>query len=173
MPLVIPAIFCVGLGVYTVGTWLHVKFHNCNFIVGFKELLRSTWRVQLIVLMVVVIVLLPKTLKPQRLDKLGIKVVGQWIKEHSRKPFPVIISTSVRNTYYTGGKHVHLESINNVLDEAYTQRVDYILLMHREYMEIEKELLQYVEDVKIELAYKYPEKKPLNKRSVFLYKILN
>jgi 4-amino-4-deoxy-L-arabinose transferase-like glycosyltransferase len=172
MPLVIPALFCVGLGVYTVGTWIHKKFHNCNFIVGFKELLRSTWIVQLVVLMVVVSVLLPKTLKPQRFDKLGIKVVGQWIKEHSRKPFPVIISTSVRNSYYTGGKHVHLESIDDMLDEAYIQRVDYILLTQREFMGIEKEILQHIKDKKITLVHKYPEKQLSNISSVFLYKVL-
>ena len=173
MPLVIPAVFCVGLGVCAVGAWVHKKFHNCNFIVGFKELLKSTWIVQLIVLMVVVSVLLPKTLKPQRFDKYGIKVVGQWIRTNSHKPSPVILSDSSRNAYYAGGEHIQMYGINDALGVAQARKVDYIIIVQRDYVLIEKELLQYIKDKKIELAYKYPEKNSLNKRSVFLYEVLH
>jgi len=173
MPLVIPAVFFVGLGLYVVGSWTHKKFHNCNSIVGFKELLKSTWNVQLIVLMIVVTVLLPKTLKPQRFDKYGIKIVGQWIKTNSHKSSPAILSSSLRNTYYSGGKHFQVENINGTLGYARAKKVDYILITYKEYIILEEEILQYVKGKKIELAYKYPEKKPLNKRSVFLYEVLN
>jgi len=173
MPVVIPAVFGVGLVVCTAGTWTHKKLHNCNFIVGFKELLKSTWIVQLIVLMIVVSVLLPKTLKPQRFDKYGIKVVGQWIRTNSNKTSPAILSDSSRNAYYAGGKHVQMYEINNALGVAQAGKVDYMLIMQRNYEVIEKEILQNIKDKKIELAYKYPEKGPLNKRSKILYKILH
>ena len=172
MPLVIPGVFFVGLGVYAAGAWIHEKFHNCHFIVGFKELLKSTWIVQLIVLIIVVSVLLPKTLKPQRFDKHGIKVVGQWIKTNSHKPSPVILSDSSRNAYYAGGKHVQMYGINDALGEAQARKADYMIIMQRDYEVMEKELLQYIKDKKITLAYKYPEKNSLNKRSVFLYEVL-
>ncbi|MCP4268658.1 MAG: glycosyltransferase family 39 protein [Candidatus Brocadiaceae bacterium] len=173
MPLVIPAVFGVGLGVCAAGVWTHNKFHNCNFIVGFKELLKRTWIVQLIVLMIVVSVLLPKTLKPQRYDKHGIKVVGQWIRTNSRKPSPLILSDSSRNAYYAGGEHVQMYGINDALGVAQARKVDYIIIMRRDYEVIEKEILQYIKDNRIELAYKYPEKSSLNKHSVFLYKVLH
>ena len=115
MPLVIPAVFCVGIGVYTTGAWMHEKFQRNHFIVGFKEKFRNVWIMQLIVLMIVVSVLLPKTLKPQRFDKLGIKEVGQWVKEHSHKPDPVILSVSARNAYYAKGRHIQMGSINDAL----------------------------------------------------------
>ena len=38
---------------------------------------------QLIVLTIVISALLPKTLKSQRVDKLGIKKIGQWVRENS------------------------------------------------------------------------------------------
>ena len=174
MPLVILAVFFVGLGVYMVGVWTHKKINNCNFIVGFKELLKSTWKVQLIVLMIVISALLPKTLKPQRFDKHGIKVVGQWIRTNSHKPSPVILSDSSRNAYYAGGKHIVMGRYNsNVITEAEQTNADYIMITYRERRIIEKELLQSVKDKKIALAYKYPKNPPLNKRSVFLYKVLH
>jgi 4-amino-4-deoxy-L-arabinose transferase-like glycosyltransferase len=172
MPLVIPAVFFVGLGLYVVGAWTHKKFHNCNSIVGFKELLKSTWKIQLIVLMIVISILLPKTLKPQRFDKYGIKVVGQWIRTNSHKSSPAILSGSLRNTYYSGGKHFQAENINGALGYARAKNVDYILITYKEYIVLEEEILQHVKDKKIELAYKYPEKKPLKRRSVLLYEVL-
>ena len=117
-------------------------------------------------------VLLPKTLKPQRFDKLGIKVVGQWVKEHSHKPSPLILSTSGRNAYYAGGKHVQLKSINGALVLAQERNVDYILITQKEYEVIEAGLLQSVNNRKIEFAYKYPEKNSLNRHDMLLYKVL-
>ncbi len=172
MPLVIPAVFCVGIGVYTAGTWMYDKFQRNSLIVGFKELLRSTWVVQLIVLMIVVSALLPKTLKPQRFDKLGIKNVGQWIKENSHKQSPAILSTSARNAYYAKGKHIQMESINDALATASVEEADYIFISHREYKAIEEELQQSVRDKQIKLVYKYPEEPSLNDNNRFLYKVL-
>ncbi len=173
MLLVMPAVFCVGLGVYTAGAWMHEKFHNCSLIVGFKEMLKSTWSIQLIVLIMVIGVLLPKTLKPQRFDKLGIKAVGQWIRAHSQKPSPVILSTSGRNAYYAGGKHVQMGRINGALNQAQSKKADYILITHREFRVIEEQILRSTKEKKIKLVYKYPEKKSSNRRSIFLYKVLN
>ena len=173
MPLVIPAIFCVGIGVYTTGAWIHKKFQDNSLIVGFKELLRSTWTIQLMVLIVVVCVLLPKTLKPQRFDKLGTKLAGQWIKEHSHKRFPAVFSDSARNAYYAGGKHVQIEKIDEVLNQAQEKKADYILITQREFKVLEEEILQSTKEKKIKLVYKYPGKKSSNRRSIFLYKVLH
>jgi len=83
------------------------------------------------------------------------------------------LSDSSRNAYYAGGKHVQMYGINDALGVAEAKKVDYMLIIQRDYDVIEKEILLYIKDKKIELAYKYPEKKPLNKRSVFLYKVLH
>jgi hypothetical protein len=173
MPLVMPTLYCAGIGVYATGAWMHEKFQRNHFIVGFKEKLKDTWVFQLIVLMVVVSVLIPKTLKPLRFDKLGIKEVGYWIKEHSDKPDPVILSSSVRVAYYAGAKHIKIKRNNDVLDSVKKRNVDYIAITDEEYMAIAKELLQYIQDKKIKLAYKYPEEGPLGRNSRLLYKVLN
>ncbi len=173
MPLVISTLFCAGIGVYTSGAWMHEKFQRNHFIVGFKEKLRDTWIFQLIILMVVVSVLIPKTLKPLRFDKLGIKEVGQWVKEHSHKPDPVMLSSSVRVAYYAGAKHIRIGIINDVLVSVKKTKVDYITITNREYVVIEKELFQYIKDKKIKLVYKYPEEESLGDSSILLYKVLD
>lgn len=173
MPLVIPAVFYVGIGVYTAGTWMHEKFQHNSLTVGFKELLRSTWITQLIVLMIVVSALLPKTLKPQRFDKLGIKKAGQWIREHSHKPFPAVLSASARNAYYAGGKHVQMESIDGALEQARAKKADYILITQRDYEAVETGLLKSIKNKEIALAYKYPEEKTFNRQIIYLYRVLH
>ncbi len=172
MPLVIPAIFCVGIGVHATGIWIHERFQIDRLRFGFKELLRSVWMVQLIILVIIVGVLLPKTLKPQGVDKMGVKKVGRWIRENSDKPSPAILSTSARNAYYAGGRHVQMGGVGSALSRARAEKVDYILITHKEYKVIEKKLQQYIRNKQIVLVYKYPEENSLNKRKIFLYKVV-
>ena len=173
IPLVIPAIFCVGIGVYATGSWIHEKFQFDKLKSGLRGRLRNVWIAQLLILIIIISVLLPKTLKPQRSDKLGIKKAGQWIRENSHIQSPAILSDSFRNAYYAGGKHVHIERIEQEINLAREKKPDYMLITYREYMVIEEELLQLVKDKKIALVYKYPEKKSLNRRNVLLFKILH
>ncbi len=56
---------------------------------------------------------------------------------------------------------------------ARERKADYIFISHGEYKAIEEELLQSINDKKIMLAHKYPEKKSLNSRSILLYKVLH
>jgi hypothetical protein len=177
IPLVIPAIFCVGIGVYATGSWIHEKFQFDKLKSGLGGRLRNVWKVQLLILIIIISVLLPKTLKPQRSDKLGIKKAGQWIKENSHKPHPAILSVLARSAYYAGGKHVHLGSINSALgrinNALRAKNVDYILMTRKEYEIWKKEMQQFVKSGQIVLVYKYPEKKSLNRRNVLLFKILH
>ena len=173
IPLVVLAIFCVGIGVYATGSWIHEKFQFDKLKSGLRGRLRNVWIAQLLILIIIISVLLPKTLKPQRSDKLGIKKAGQWIRENSHIQSPAILSDSFRNAYYAGGKHVHIERIEQAINLAREKKADYMLITYREYMVIEEELLQLVKDKKIALVYKYPEKKSLNRRNVLLFKILH
>ena len=99
--------------------------------------------------------------------------MGQWVKENSHKSSPLILSASTRNAYYAGGKHVQMISLNEILTALQAKRVDYILITYKEYIAIEKELLQFVKNKKISLAYKYPEEKSINRRCILLYKVLD
>jgi hypothetical protein len=172
MPLVIPAIFCVGIGVHATGIWIHERFKIDRLRFGFKELLRSVWIVQLLILVIVVGVLLPKTLKPQGIDKLGVKKAGQWLRENSDKPSPAIFSASARNAYYAGGEHIQMGSVGDALARARAKKADYILITHKEYKAMGEKLQQSIGNKQIMLVYKYPEENSLNKRKIFLYKVI-
>ncbi len=123
-------------------------------------------------MIIIISVLLPKTLKPQRFDKLGVKKAGQWIRENSHKPHPAILSALARGAYYAGGTHVPLDSINSMPTMVRAKKVDYMLLTQKEYEIAEKEMRPFVQSGQIVLVYKYPEKKSLNRRNVLLFKIL-
>ena len=53
------------------------------------------------------------------------------------------------------------------------KKVDYILIMQKQYLTREKEMRPFVQSGQIVLVYKYPEKKSLNRRNVLLFKILH
>ena len=89
-----------------------------------------------------------KNIKASAFYKLGIKKRGQWVKGNSDKPSPLIISASARNAYYAVGKHVQMISLNDILTALHAKSVDYIVITHKEYNAIEKELLQFVKDKK-------------------------
>jgi 4-amino-4-deoxy-L-arabinose transferase-like glycosyltransferase len=172
MPIVILAVFCVGIGVHTAGFWILERLQIDKLRSGFRGLLKREWIIQLIVLIIIVSILLPKTLKPQRVDKLWMKKVGQWVRENSVKPSPAIFSTSSRNAYYAGGRHIQMESVGDILSRASAEKVDYILIIHKEHKAIEEKLQQSIENKQIMLVYKYPEENPLNRHKIFLYKVI-
>ncbi len=172
MPIIIPAIFCVGIGVHAVGTWLQRKFQSNCCIIGFKELVKSTWVMQLIVVTIVISALLPKTLKPQRFDKLGVKKIGQWLKKHSHKPNPSVFSASARNAYYAKGIHIQMKKVNKALSQARNNRADYLYVSQREHEVLEERLKQALIDQQMKLVYRYPDKPDSNHKTIFLYKML-
>ena len=171
MPIVITAIFCVGIGAYSTGTWIYERFKADSLkATNILRQLRKKWIFQLIILIIVVLVLTPKTLKPQGTDKLGIKKVAQWIIQNSDKQSPSIMSTSIRNAYYADGKHMQIMNMNNALSMAREKKADYMLITQRDSEKIENRLQQSIKEKDIELVYKYPETS-LDGSTILLYKL--
>jgi hypothetical protein len=56
-------------------------------------------------MMVLLVTILPASLKPQRLDKIGYKEVGLWLREHTLTP-PLILTDELRVAYYAGGRYL-------------------------------------------------------------------
>lgn len=172
MPIIIPALLCTGVGVSVVIRWINERIKACKAESGFGKLSKHEWLIYLLVLMFVVGVLLPKTLKFQGYDRRGIKEAGQWIGRNSGKPMPVVLSTVPRSAYYAGGRHVQVENIDNVLSDARENNADYILFTQREFKSFEEKLEKWVEDNRIVLVHKYIDDASSNGHNAFVYKVL-
>ena len=172
MPIIIPAFFFAGTGVYILGNCIYEKFKINKLKSGFREICVSEWTVQILVLIIVVAALLPKTLKPQGVDKVGFKKAGHWIKENSDKPLPVILSASSRIAYYAKGKVIQMGDINDALSIAREEQTDYILLTNEEHQAIQKQLQQAIMKKEIMLVYEVQDESSFNGDMIYLYKML-
>ncbi len=173
MPIIIPALFWVGIGITVVGTWLYKRIQKGNLGVGLRTLIGENEKMVLLVVLIIVVgILLPKTLKSQRLDKIGIVKVGRWIRENSGKKEPVIFSTSARNAYYAGGRAVQMRNLSSVLSMARKENADYIMLTQREHMVLEKELKQSIMDHQTALVFTVQDRDTPSQNVFFLYKVL-
>ena len=79
----------------------------------------STWKERwrwlsketlIICLCLMILIMLPKTFKVLRKDKLGVKEAGEWIQSQGIES-PVEISDFTRIGYYAGGKHINLPAL--------------------------------------------------------------
>ncbi len=79
----------------------------------------STWKARwrglsketlLVLLCLMILIMLPKTLKVMRKDKLGVKEAGVWIQSQGIES-PVEISNFTRIGYYAGGTHLDLPTL--------------------------------------------------------------
>ncbi|MDR4503646.1 MAG: glycosyltransferase family 39 protein [Candidatus Scalindua sp.] len=173
MPIIIPVLFWVGIGVTAVGTWLYERIQTGKLGVWLlKRMGKSERRVLLVIVVLALGVLLPKTLKPQRFDKVGILQVGKWIRENSEKAVPVVCSTSARNAYYAGGRAVQMADIYTALSLARKENADYIVLTRKEQEVLAAELKQSDMKGQTELVYTAHDSDTSNQSVLFLYKVI-
>ncbi|MDY7030652.1 MAG: glycosyltransferase family 39 protein [Thermodesulfobacteriota bacterium] len=87
-----------------------------------------------------VVFLLPKTLKPQRVEKIWIKETAQWLQSISSKK-PKILSHDPRIDYYAGGSGLlriyHGLSFEDIKSFIQKHEADYIVLTPHEIAEID------------------------------------
>lgn len=173
MPIIIPVLFWVGIGVSALGTWVYKRIQTDKLGGGpLKWMGKSETRVLIVVLVLVLGVLLPKTLKPQGRDKIGILEVGKWIRGHSDKSEPLIFSASSRNAYYARGRAVQMKNIHTALSLARKENADYILLTRREQEVLSAELEQSAMKGQTVLVYTAQDRDTSNQSALFLYKVI-
>ncbi len=173
MPIIIPALFWVGVGAAALSEWLYKRIWIRNPGWGVLKWVGKSERNVLIVVLVIVLgVLLPKTLKPQRFDKIGILEVGKWISENSGKKEPAVFSTSSRNAYYAGARAVQMNDLNTALSQARKENADYILLTRRERAVLAAELKKSIMRRQTALVYTVEDSKNSGQGVLFLYKVI-
>jgi hypothetical protein len=86
-----------------------------------------------ILLILIVLSLLPKTLAPQRLDKVPMREAGVWIEEHGPTD-PVVMTQAklARLVFYANGTFVEIPRDRNLHEYARKQGVDFLAVNERD-----------------------------------------
>jgi hypothetical protein len=74
--------------------------------------------------------LLPISLQPPRLDKLGRKEVGVWLREHTLAP-PLILTDDPRVAYYAGGTYLLIPPEarpEEIVEKGRKEKADYLVI---------------------------------------------
>jgi hypothetical protein len=73
------------------------------------------------------------SLKPQRLNKVGYKEVGLWLREHTLTP-PLVLTPDPRVAYYAGGKYVMTTAEatpGEIVQKGQEEHVGYLIVEQR------------------------------------------
>ncbi len=121
LPLLLISIYWVGEGFLTVDHWISKKVESRRlfFDWGWK---RKSAMVSVTLSVMVLAIVLPKTLKPQRYQRLTEKRAGIWIKNQSGKG--TMISTTIpRVAFYADGNYEYVDFNKDSVDQIKTSMV--------------------------------------------------
>ena len=134
LPLLLISIFWVGEGFGVIFHWVDKKVASYCLSLGVAPKRKSTllWVTLLILVSVVV---LPKTLKPQRYERLTEKWAGMWIKNESGKEMTIFTSLP-RVAFYAEGNCEYIDVKKEIMDSIKASMVKkgaiYLVLRERE-----------------------------------------
>jgi 4-amino-4-deoxy-L-arabinose transferase-like glycosyltransferase len=119
-----------GIGVFELEyrirhtNWLAKSSQKCG--AGFRNM---RW----ILLILIVLALLPKTLAPQRVEKVPIKEAGIWIKEHgARNPVVMTQGRLVRIAFYADGTFLEVPKDQDLFEYAKKNRVNFLAINEKD-----------------------------------------
>ena len=107
MPFLIFSIYWVGEGFMFIFEWLYRRIGSTKTAI-LSESKRSSMLAWLILFSLTLAIVLPKTLKPQRYERLPEKWAGLWIKNQSGHGMS-ILTTLPRVAYYADGKLEYID----------------------------------------------------------------
>jgi hypothetical protein len=116
LPLLFISIYWIGEGLVAIHRWLSGKAPSFTRFRHMEPEKRS-YVILVILLALVLAIMLPKTLKPQRVEKLPEKWAGIWIKGQSGKGAPVF-TTLPRVPYYADGVWEIVDPTKDRLDQV-------------------------------------------------------
>jgi hypothetical protein len=127
--MMVPAILSLpwaGAGVMEVEHRIRSAFLKGR--TGFARILDAR-NMACFLIIAIVCILLPKTLAPQRVDKIPMKEAGLWIKEHGPSN-PVIMAQGGwrRLVFYADGTFLEIPRGRDIYEYAKTQRVDFLAI---------------------------------------------
>ncbi len=115
LALLLTSIYWVGEGFWAVYLWVFrfVESHRSPFPVKLKD--KSSFIVLGALLAVMLVLVLPKTLKPQRYERLSEKWAGTWIKNQAGEGMTIFTSVP-RAAFYAEGSYEYVDLGKNTID---------------------------------------------------------
>jgi hypothetical protein len=113
---------------------------------------------------------LPNALKPQRLDKIGYKEAGLWLRKQELSP-PLILTDDPRVAYYAGGTYLLIPSgatSEKIVEKGEKEKADYLVLEGKG-TGISDAFAPFEKKGKLELVLRHPY--GWKGRTVYVYKM--
>jgi len=115
LPLLFFSIYWVGKGFMAIYEWICKKTES--ILLFHRFILREQSAIIFVALLVLIsAIVLPKTLKPQRYERLPEKWAGIWIKSQSGKGM-IIFTTVPRVAYYADGNFEYIDFNKDNFDQ--------------------------------------------------------
>lgn len=122
LPLLLFSIYWVGDGFLISYNWILRKLES-HRLLSRLELNRRSKLIWLTLLILIVAIILPKTLKPQRYERLPEKWAGIWIRDHYGKGM-TIFTTVHRVAYYADGTYEYIDLKKEGIDKIKTNLLE-------------------------------------------------
>jgi hypothetical protein len=137
LPLLVFSVYWVGEGVIAIHQWIYNKIKSSRLFPRGDPKDKSVF-VWGILLLLVLMIVLPRTLKPQRYERLPEKWAGGWIKNQSGKG-ATIFTTLPRVAYYADGNYEYIDFDKDAMKSIKALMVErgavYLVLRGREILE--------------------------------------
>jgi 4-amino-4-deoxy-L-arabinose transferase-like glycosyltransferase len=134
LPLLFIAIFWVGEGFMTIHQWISKKIESRSLMLRIDPK-RKPSIIFAVLLVVLLAMVLPKTLKPQRYERLPEKWAGIWIENQFGKGM-TLFTTVPRVAYYADGNYQYIDFNKDRLDKIKAsmseKRALYLAIRERE-----------------------------------------
>jgi 4-amino-4-deoxy-L-arabinose transferase-like glycosyltransferase len=144
LPLLIFSIYWVAEGFLITYNWVSKKLESWHLLLRLELNKRSKF-VLITFLILALAVVLPKTLKPQRYERLPEKWAGIWIKSHYGKGM-AIFTTVHRVAYYADSNLEYIDLKKNTIDEIKTSMIEkralYLVIRGRETLNFPNEAIK-------------------------------
>jgi 4-amino-4-deoxy-L-arabinose transferase-like glycosyltransferase len=141
LPLLLFSIYWVGEGFLALYHWIYEKVESNNLLHSLESKRKSTLVLAIFSILVVAIIL-PKTLKPQRYERLSEKWAGVWVKNQSGKGM-TIFTTVHRVPYYAEGNLEYVDFKKDNWDKVEASMVgkgaSYLVVQEKDVIDILKE----------------------------------
>jgi hypothetical protein len=122
LPLLLFSIYWVGEGLIALHHWIYNKIESYGILLRWEAKNRTMF-VWGILFFLILTIVLPKTLKPQRYERIPEKMAGIWIKNQYGKGM-TIFTTAPRIAYYAEGTFEYIDLNKDTIEKIKTSMAE-------------------------------------------------